>query len=50
MTAYSSTCQQCRQHCDWVGAWMHQVHADHTPVIDWQPMERLDDNGQWVPV
>jgi hypothetical protein len=55
MTAYSSTCEQCRQHCDWIicptgGWWAHREHPvdNHDAVIDWQPPEHMDDQGEWV--
>lgn len=62
MTAYSSACQICRKHCDWIdcptgGWWAHQqdpadgpVLVDHDAQIDWQPVQELDDNGRWVTV
>jgi hypothetical protein len=55
MTDYSSNCSECQEHCDWVeyptgGRWEHHSIADHDPVIDWQPPEYMDSDGNWVAV
>lgn len=53
MTLYSSSCGECGQHCDWVdtdfghGHWVHHQPSDHEPQIHWQPMERINDQGEW---
>ncbi len=34
--------------CHQVSADGEWVHDHHWPVIDWQPMEHTDDDGNWV--
>jgi len=55
MTYYSSKCRLCHQLCEWIpcptgGWWAHKVHpADsHDADVEWQPMEHMDDDGEWV--
>jgi len=57
MTFYSSTCQLCRKLVEWVdcptgGWWAHRVHPadNHDVQIDWQPMEHMNDQGEWEAV
>jgi hypothetical protein len=62
MTAYSSTCEHCGGHCDWIESptgpvtgrdhWAHTRSPvgspTHDPVIDWEPPQRRNDKGEWV--
>jgi hypothetical protein len=59
MTAYSGRCELCPRICVWIncpthGWWAHREDpkdvwavADHEPQISWQPIERLNDRGEW---
>jgi hypothetical protein len=55
MTAYSSTCGECRTHVDWIdcptgGWWSHRTHPtdNHDAQVIWRPRETMNDNGEWI--
>jgi len=57
MTFYSSMCHVCGKLCEWIdcptgGWWSHRVHPadDHDARTDWQPMEHINDQGEWEAV
>lgn len=57
MTAYSAACLLCRTLVDWIdcptgGWWVHRVHPvdGHDAEISWQPVERINDQGEWETV
>jgi hypothetical protein len=56
MTAYSSKCEVCQQHCDWIpspvgGWWMHRIARDETlKPLAIQPGDDHDPRIDWQPL
>jgi hypothetical protein len=54
-THFSGKCIECQTQCWWQdcptgGWWIHTNHPadNHDADPGWRPMERMDDNGEWV--